>query len=112
MMADKDRQQITEHVRELEGEQVKALVLHWLVGTDVSITEFERLLKTEYATKEETVYGEFDAALNFQSLTEEQMIHQSLEALEEYRRTGKGINHAHIQEWVNSLGTDHELPCP
>lgn len=58
------------------------------------------------------IYGEFDAALNFQPLTEEQMIHQSLKALEKYRRTGNGIAHTRVQEWVDSLGTDHELPCP
>lgn len=112
MTANKDWQQIADHVRELEGEQVKALVLHWLAGTDGSLTEFKRLLQVEYTTDEEIIYGEFDAALNFQPLAEEQMIHQSLEALEEYRRTGNGIAHAGVQEWVDSLGTDHELPCP
>lgn len=112
MTANKERQQIADHVRDLEGEQVKALVLHWLTGTDVSLTEFERLLEAEYTSDEETVYDEFDAALNFQPLTEEEMIHQSLEALEEYRRTGNGIAHARVQEWVDSLGTDHKLSCP
>ncbi len=105
MTANKDWQQIADHVRELEGEQVKALVLHWLAGTDGNPTEFERLLQAEYTTDEEIIYGEFDAALNFQPLAEEQIIHQSLEALEEYRRTGNGIAHARVQEWVDSLVT-------
>lgn len=98
MTANKDWQQIADHVRELEGEQVKALVLHWLASTDGSLTEFKRLLQVEYTTDEEIIYGEFDAVLNFQPLAEEQMIHQSLEALEEYRHTGNGIAHTRVQE--------------
>jgi predicted transcriptional regulator len=44
--------------------------------------------------------------------TEDQMIANSLVALEEYRRTGHAIAQEEVQAWVDSLGTDDELPCP
>lgn len=54
MTANKDRQQIADNVRELEGAQAKALVLHWLASTDGSLTEFERLLEAEHTIDEKT----------------------------------------------------------
>lgn len=94
MTTSNDRQQIANHVQKLGGEQVKALVLDWLSATDASLIDFERLLETEYmqpSDPEELVYGELDQNLDFRPLTEEEMIHASLEALEDYRNQGGGI---------------------
>jgi hypothetical protein len=108
------RQQIANHLRRLEGERVKALVLDWLAETDGSLTDFERLIEAETgeADVKTLTYGELNEGLNFHSLTEAEMIEKSLEALDEYRRTGNGISHEHMREWVDSLGTDREFPCP
>jgi hypothetical protein len=115
MTTGNDRQQIASHVQELGGEQVKALVLDWLSVTDASLVDFERLLENEFMhprDPEESVYGELDQNLNFHPLTEEQMIHASLNALEEYRNMGGGISHDRVREWADSLGTDSEISCP
>lgn len=104
-----DRQEIAEQVRGLTGDQVKTLVLNWLVATEASLMDFEQLLENEYtqAPHENTViYGELDETLEFHSLTEEQMIQKSLDALEKYQTTGNAVPHHHVQEWVDSLGTD------
>lgn len=31
---------------------------------------------------------------------------------QEYQTTGHAIPHAEVARWLESLGTDHELPCP
>ena len=106
-----DRQQIASHVQLLDGEHLKALVLDWLTVTDASLQDFERLLSTDCTSgePEPEAYGEIDRTLNFHPLTETQMIHRSLEALEEYRLTGNGIPHEQIREWADNLGTDNAI---
>jgi hypothetical protein len=48
--------------------------------------------------------GDFDAAGAFQSRSEDEMIQQSLVALEEYRRTGRSISHEAMKQWASELG--------
>ncbi|WP_341527313.1 hypothetical protein WKK05_33220 [Nostoc sp. UHCC 0302] len=114
MTASNIRQQILEHLKTLPGEQVKTLLLTWLSGTSNSLEDFERLLthQTTQTTEESFEYGEIDTGLNFQPLTEAQMLQQSQSALEAYRSKGSGIAHDHVREWAESLGTDRERPCP
>jgi D-ribose pyranose/furanose isomerase RbsD len=69
-----------------------------------------QFLATELAKEEENLaaklleYGEIDPELNFQTLTETEMIEQSKSALEAYLRTGSGVKHEQVQKWVNNLG--------
>ena len=95
MIASNIRQQILEHLQPLPGEQVKTLLLTWLTGTSGELEDFEQLLtnKPTQTTEESLEYGEIDAELNFQPLTEADMIQQSKSALETYRRTGSGVEH-------------------
>jgi hypothetical protein len=110
-----ERRQIANYVRDLEGEQVKSLVLNWLAVPDANLTDFERLLVKDYVqidAPEALAYGELDQTLNFQSMTEEQMAQHSLNALEEYQNSRTGITQEQLQEWVDSLGSNAELTCP
>ncbi len=114
MTASNIRQQILEHIEALSPEQVKSLLLTWLTGSEGDLEDFDRLLTNQPTqnTEELFEYGEIDAALNFQSLTEDEMIQQSQSALEAYRRKGSGVAHDRVREWADSLGTDSERPCP
>ena len=109
-----DRHQIANHVQGLDSEQVKALVLDWLAQTDGSLSDFEYLLTAEYAAtdEDEAVYGNRDEQGTFQPLTEAEMAAKSLQVLEEYKRTRKGVPHERVREWLDSIGTDNPLPCP
>jgi hypothetical protein len=91
--------QIANQIQALDSHQVKALVLSWLTDTGGSLQDFESLLQAEYP-------------LSDQPQTEAEMIEKSLQALEEYQRTGTGISHDRVREWLDSLGTDQPLPCP
>ncbi len=114
MTANNIRQQILEHLEALPGEQVKTLLLTWLSVSEGDLQDFERLLNHEstQTTQELFEYGHIDTALNFQPLTQGQMVEQSQSALEMYRRTGLGVAHERVREWVDNLGTDQERPCP
>lgn len=114
MTASNIRQQLLEHLEALPGEQVKTLLLTWLTCTSGNLEDFERLLinKPTQPTEESLGYGEIDAALNFQPLTEAEMVQQSKSALEVYRRTGSAVEHERVREWANSLGINPERPCP
>jgi len=111
MTASNIRQQIFEHLEDLPGEQVKTLLLTWLTASEGNLEDFERLLMTTQGAEESLEFGEIDANLNFQALTEAEMIEQSKLALEAYRREGSGVPHHRVREWANSLGTDEEGAC-
>ena len=114
MTANNIQQQILKRIEVLPSEQVKTLLLRWLTNSSGNLEDFEQLLgnQSTSAREEKFEYGEIDGELNFQPLTEAQMIEQSKLALEEYRRQGSGIAHDSIREWADSLGTDEERPCP
>jgi hypothetical protein len=104
MTASNIRQQISEHIEALSSQQVKSLLLIWLNGTSGDLEDLERLLTnqpTENA-EESFEYGEIDAELNFQPLTEDEMIQQSKSALEAYLRKGSGVAHNRVREWAIS----------
>jgi hypothetical protein len=48
-------------------------------------------------------YGQIDTELNFQPLSEKDMIEESKSALETYLRTDSGVKHEQVQKWANSL---------
>ncbi len=102
MTASNIRQQILEHLEALPPEQVKSLLFAWLSGSEGDLEDFEQLLINQptQTTEELFEYGEMDAALNFQPLTEAQMVQQSKSSLEAYRRTGSGVPHDRIRNIV------------
>ncbi len=104
------KQQILEHLEPLPPEQVKTILLTWLTSSSENLEDFEQLLLNQPTQPQEESfeYGEIDSALNFQPLTEAEMIQQSKLALEDYRRKGSGIAHNIVREWADSLGTDEE----
>lgn len=102
------RHELAAIVRDLPAEKVKNAVLQWL-GTEKSdIAD----LKQNLSLEPQMVYGAIDTNLDFTPLTEEEMIAQSLEVLNEYQESGRGISQQTMENWVASLGTDEELPCP
>jgi hypothetical protein len=107
------KQQIVRHIEALEGDQVKSLVLNWLTQSqEVNLIEFERLLESQLSDERAIVYGELDETLSFQPMSEEAMAEKSLEVLEEYQHNLSSVPHDQVRDWLDSLGTDHPLPCP
>ncbi|BAZ11929.1 hypothetical protein NIES4071_37570 [Calothrix sp. NIES-4071] len=66
----------------------------------------------KHITEEAFEFGEIDEALNFQPLTEAEMVEKSLSSFEAYRRKGSRVSHERVCEWADSLGTYEERPCP
>jgi len=64
----------------------------------------------ERLTGVDVTYGAVDENLKFSPLTEAEMVQQSLAVLATYQHDA--IPHDQVEAWGNSLGTDHEQPCP
>jgi hypothetical protein len=97
--------QLAESIQALSGDQVKALILRWLMTSDASLIHLiDQLGALETAIE----LGEVDADGQFQPLSEASMIEHSLSALQHYQQTGIGIDHDRIQEWANSLNTTNK----
>lgn len=107
------RHELAAIVQDLPAEKVKTAVLQWLGTEKGDIADLKQNLSLEPESKEsQMVYGAIDTNLDFTPLTEEEMIAQSLEALNEYQQSGRGVSQQTMENWVASLGTDEELPCP
>jgi len=109
-----DQQAIANHVKALDSERVKSLVLDWLSGTSGSLSDFERLLTSEphSADAADLEYGRLDETLVFHPMTEAEMVESSLQVLEEHKRTGNGVSHERVCEWLDSLGSEQPRSCP
>lgn len=44
-------------------------------------------------------------------LTPEQMRQEDEQRIANYRATGYGISHDRVVQWLDSIGTENELPC-
>ncbi len=110
MTASNIKQQILEHIEPLPPEEVKTILLTWLMSSSENLEDFEQLLINQptQADRESFEYGEVDSALNFQPLTEAETIEQTKLVLEEYRRKGSGIPHSVVREWADNLGSNEE----
>lgn len=69
--------------------------------------DFERLLTNQPTQIAQDAYefGEIDATLSFQPLTEAQMVAKSLSSLEAYHRKGSGISDDRVRAWVRSCAS-------
>lgn len=94
------RMQVAERLQELSGDQVKTLVVQWLLETDGDLEGFGESLNYFSSDVE---WGEIDESGSFKPLSEAEMIQQSLASLKQYRETGRSFSHESIQEWANSL---------
>ena len=108
-----DQQAIANHIKALDSERVKALVLGWLSGTSGSLSDFEQLLESEPHTADAAIleYGQLDETLAFQPMTDVEMIESSLQVLEEYKRTGNGVSHERVCDWLD-MGSDQPRSWP
>jgi hypothetical protein len=109
----KIRQELATYLQDLPAEKVKTAVIKWLGTGTEDIADLRQNLSLEIESNEpQMIYGSIDSNLNFSPLTEEEMISQSLEALNEYQQSGQGVSQQAMSEWADSLGTDDELSCP
>jgi hypothetical protein len=107
------RQELATILRDLPAEKVKTAVIEWLGTEKGDIADLKQNLSLESETNQShMVYGAIDVNGDFTHLSEEEMITQSLEALNEYQLHGRSVSQQTMSEWGDSLGTDDELPCP
>ena len=101
-------EQIVKQIEALPGEQVKEIVLAWLTTSD---DRFDDGRFEDFAAKL-AEDADIDTTLGFPDLTAEEMRQEDMQRWENYLRTGHSIPQEQVAEWLASIGTDHELPCP
>ncbi len=105
------RHELAVRIHGLPAEQIKQAVLKWLDTKEGSLWDLEQTLVQEI-NQSQIVYGSIDNHNNFVPLNEEEMVAQSLEALDEFQQTGQSISQKTMESWVQNLGTDKQFPCP
>lgn len=104
--------QLHAQIQARPSDSVKAIVLSWLNQSNGNLSDFERLIAEIAQETEGDQWGEIDTANEFQPLSQEQTIAQSLAALPDYQTNKTGTPHDRVKQWAESLGSDRELPCP
>ena len=98
-------------INDLPAEKLKQAVLKWLDTKEGNLWDLEQTLVQE-TNQPQMVYGSIDNHDNFVPLNEEEMVAQSLEALDEFQKTGRSTSQKMMESWVESLGTEKQFPCP
>ncbi|MDJ0746733.1 MAG: hypothetical protein QNJ32_25705 [Xenococcaceae cyanobacterium MO_167.B27] len=107
------RHELASILQDLPAEKVKTAVIKWLSTEKGDIADLKQNLSLDNESNEsQMIYGSIDTNLDFIPLTSEEMITQSLEALNEYQLHRRGVSQQAMENWAASLGTDDELPCP
>jgi predicted transcriptional regulator len=101
------RQQILEYIEALPGDSVKEAVQAWVKFSDGSLIDFERQLADQAASQ-----SQVDTTIGFPCLSHEEAIRESESRWQRYQQTQQGIPHDRVVQWLDSVGTENELPCP
>jgi hypothetical protein len=108
------RQQITSQLEAYQNlELLKAAVRQWVNASDGSLDALEKALE---AHQEEDYLTDED----WQQLAQQGLAFDSdaatyaedMQRIQSYRKTGHAIAHEEVSAWLQSRGTDDELPCP
>jgi hypothetical protein len=93
---------------------LKAAVWEWLDTSDGNLADLEKVLESHRNDDSKLNDAEFEQ-LRKQGLAfeaDEETREDDFRRLERYRATYYGVSHEKVAEWLSSIGTDHELPCP
>jgi hypothetical protein len=91
------RLQVASHLQDLPSDQVKELVLQWLLEPDSDLVGLSHRLEGAMELGEISVDGDFRAR------SEDEMIEQSLAALQQYRESDRAVSHESIKQWADRL---------
>ena len=101
------QQQILEYIERLPGDSVKEAVQAWVKSSNGSLIDFKRHLADRAASN-----GGADTTIGFPNRSQEEVISESELRWQCYQQTQQGTAHTHVARWLDSIGTDDELPCP
>ncbi len=101
-----EQQQILEYIEALPGDSVKAIVSEWVQLSNATLSDLKHL--AEAALRSNGV----DTTVGFPDLTEDEILQECETRLQTYSQTQASVSHERVTEWLNSLGSEHPLPCP
>ncbi|MGK7898661.1 MAG: hypothetical protein AB4372_34870 [Xenococcus sp. (in: cyanobacteria)] len=96
------RHELAVRIHDLPAEQIKQALLKWL-DTEGNLWDLGQTLIQE-TNQPQMVYGSVDDDNNFVPLNEQEMVAQSLEALDDFQQTNHGISQKTLESWVQNCG--------
>jgi hypothetical protein len=108
------RQQIAMQLEGYPLEALKAAVQEWVSASDGSFDAFEKSLEAHRNDGYDLTSDDW-AQLQEQGLvfdSDAATREEHMRRLQRYRETGHAIPHEEVMAWLESIGTDSELPCP
>jgi hypothetical protein len=109
------RQQITLQLDAYKDLQaLKSAVSEWINQSDVTLPTLEKILAAHSSVDIDYTESDWEHLhqTGFAFDTAEATREEDLQRLQRYRETGHGIPHEQVSEWLSSIGTDREQPCP
>jgi hypothetical protein len=109
------RQQITLQLDAYKDLQaLKSAVSEWINQSDVTLPTLEKVLAAHSPVDIDSTESDWENLhqTGFAFDTTEATREEDLQRLQNYRETGHGIPHEQVSEWLASIGTDNEQPCP
>jgi hypothetical protein len=109
------RQQITLQLDAYKDLQaLKSAVSEWINQSDVTLPTLEKILAAHSSVDIDYTESDWEHfhQTGFAFDTAEATREEDLQRLQRYRETGHGIPHEQVSEWLSSIGTDREQPCP
>ncbi|RUS96664.1 hypothetical protein DSM106972_086870 [Dulcicalothrix desertica PCC 7102] len=93
---------------------LKTAVREWVITSDGSLDALTAVLSTHhnesYNLSADDWQQLYEQGLTFNN--EDETREEDMGRLQRYRETGYGIPHEQVAAWLDSVGTDRELPCP
>ncbi len=109
------RQQIATQLETYSSlDALKTAVREWVNTSDGSLDALITALST-YQDEGYNLSGDDWQQLQEQDLTfksDDATREEDIHRLQRYRETGYGIPHEQVAAWLESVGTNRELPCP
>ncbi len=101
-----EQQQILEYIEALPGDSIKAIMREWVQHPDASLNDLKQLAEAALRTKH------IDTTLGSPELSENEILQECETRLQDHSQTQREISHEQVAQWLNSLSSDHPLPCP
>ena len=111
------RQQIASQLEAYHSlEALKAAVQDWITASDCSLDAFEKALEAhqedDFSFTDEDWRELERQGLAFEGDADAVTRDEHMRRIQHYRETGEAVSHDKVVAWLDSWGTDNELPCP
>jgi hypothetical protein len=107
-------EKLLQRIDALPADVVKAALASWVRQSDSNFTPLQKALdeQEELVRAHDSLVETPEFLEAFPGQTEEEITAECDQRWQEFTQTGHAIDHAEVEKWLDSIGTDKPLPCP